>query len=138
LVGARSLLRASSRAAITLKRFFALVHVNEVDDDDAAQVTQANLAHDLRHRVEVGFDDGVLKPRRLADVLAGIDVDGHQGFRLVDDDGAAGLEPDLGAEGLRDFILNAEVLEKRVSLVYILTRRTRVGEKRLRKRTMRS
>ena len=75
----------------------ALVHVDEVDDDDAAQVAQANLADDLRDGIEVGLDDGVFEARRLADVLAGVDVDGDQRFGLVDDDGAAGLEPYLGA-----------------------------------------
>src|ERR1035437_1530431 len=91
----------------------AVVHVDEVDDDDAAQVAEANLADDLGDGVEVGLDDGVLEARRLADVLAGVDVDGDQGFSLVDDDGAAALEPDFGAEGLGDFFLNAEVLEER-------------------------
>jgi len=95
----------------------AVVHVDEVDDDDAAQVAQANLANDLRHGVEVGLDDGVFEARRLADIFAGIDVDGDQRFGLVDDDGAARFEPDLGAEGLGDFVLNAELLEERRSLV---------------------
>ena len=91
----------------------ALVHIDEVDDDDAAEVAEANLAHDLRDGVEVGLEDGVLKPRGFADVLAGVDVDGDQRFGLVDDDGAAGLEPDLGAERLADFLLDAELLEER-------------------------
>ena len=54
----------------------ALIHVDEIDDDDAAEVAQADLAHDLLDRVDVGLDDGVFQPLRLADVLAGIDVDG--------------------------------------------------------------
>src|ERR1035437_5075895 len=91
----------------------AVVHVDKVNDDDAAEVAEANLADDLGDGVEVGFDDGVLKAGRLADVLAGVDVDGDEGFGLVDDDGAAALEPDFGAEGLGDFFLNAEVLEER-------------------------
>src|SRR5580698_1747412 len=91
----------------------ALVHVDEVDDDDAAEVAETNLADDFRDGVEVGFDDGVFQTRRLADVFAGVDVDGHQSFSLVDDDGAAGLEPDLGAKGLGDFVLDAEMLEER-------------------------
>jgi hypothetical protein len=44
----------------------ALVHVDEVDDDDAAQVAQTDLAHDLGDGVQVGLDDGVFQPRRLA------------------------------------------------------------------------
>jgi hypothetical protein len=99
--GARSTFSSSSRAwAITRLRLLALVHVDEVDDDDAAEVAQANLADDLGDGVEVGLDDGVFEARRLADVLAGVDVDGDQRFGLVDDDGAAGLEPDLGRRAL--------------------------------------
>ena len=88
---------SSSRAAITLLPVLALVHVDEVDDDDAAEIAQANLAHDLRDGVEVGLDDRVFETGRLADVLAGVDVDRDQRFCLVDDNGATGFEPDLRA-----------------------------------------
>ena len=81
----------------------ALVHIDEVDDDDAAEVAEANLANDLGDRIEIGFDDGVFKARRLADIFAGVDVDGDEGFGLIDDDGAAALEPDFGAKGFRRF-----------------------------------
>ncbi len=91
----------------------ALVHVDEVDDDDAAEVAQANLANDLGDGIEVGLDDGVFEARRLADELAGVDVDRDEGFGLVDDDGAAGLEPDLGAQSLVDLFGDAELLEER-------------------------
>jgi hypothetical protein len=83
-----------------LEAVLALVHIDEVDDDDAAQIPQANLTHDLRHRIEVGFDDGVFKARRLADVFAGVDVDGDEGFSLVDDDGAADLSQTLERRAL--------------------------------------
>src|SRR5208283_3244789 len=124
-------------SAVALESFFkggqnpeavlAVIHVDEVDDDNAAQVAEANLANDLRHRVEIGLDDGVLKACRLADIFAGVDVDGHQGLGLVDDDGAAALEPDLGAQGLGDFVLNAEVLEERSLLGVELDAADQVG-----------
>ena len=91
----------------------ALIHVDEVDDDDPAQVAQADLANDLGDGVEIGLDDSVFEPCRLADELAGVDVDGDQRLGLVDDDRAAGLEPDLGAEGLVDLFGDAELLEER-------------------------
>ncbi len=91
----------------------ALVHVDEVDDDDAAEVAQTNLADDLGDGVEVGLDDGVLEAGGLADELAGVDVDGDEGFCLVDDDGAAGLEPDLAAKGFVDLFGDAELFEER-------------------------
>ena len=96
-----------------LEAVLALVHVDEVYDDDTAQVAEPNLADNLRDGVEVRLDDGVLEPRRLADILAGIDVDGDQGFSLVNNDGATALEPDLGAQRLRYLVLDAEMLEER-------------------------
>ena len=91
----------------------ALVHVDEVDDDDAAEVAQTNLADDLGNGIEVGLDDGVFEACGLADVLAGVDVDRDEGFGLVDDDGPAGFEPDLGAKSLVDLFGDAELLEER-------------------------
>ena len=37
-------------------------HVDEVDDDDPADVTQPKLANDLLHGLEVVLDDRVLEP----------------------------------------------------------------------------
>ena len=100
--------------------FFAiapLFHIDEIENDDAAQIAQADLAHDFLHGFEVGFDDGVLEPRgAAADVLAGVHVDGHQRFGVVDDDVAAGLEPHLGPQRLVEFLLDAELLEDRRGL----------------------
>ena len=47
----------------------------------------------------------------LADELARIDVDGHQRFGLVDDDMAAGLQPDFGPQRLFDLLGDAELVE---------------------------
>src|SRR6266702_1594420 len=90
-----------------------LIHVDEVDDDDAAKVAQTNLANALGDGIEVGLDDGVLEPRRLADELASVDVDGDERLGLIDDDGAARLEPYLGAQRLVDLFGDAELLEER-------------------------
>src|SRR5215467_1815708 len=90
----------------------ALFHVDEVDNDDAAEVAQADLPDDFLDGFEVGLDDGVLEASRaLADKLAGVDVDGDERFGVVDDDVAAGFEPDLGAESLVEFVLDAELFE---------------------------
>jgi hypothetical protein len=71
----------------------ALFHVDEIDDDDAAQIAQADLADDFLHRFDVGLDDGVFEASRaFADELAGVDVDGDERFGVVDDDVAAGLQ----------------------------------------------
>src|SRR5262249_50400848 len=93
----------------------ALFHVDEVHDDDAAKIAQANLADDFLHRFKVGFDDGVLEARgALAHEFAGVDVDGYQRFGVVDDDISARLEPDLGAERLIELVLDAELFKDRL------------------------
>ena len=97
-----------------LLAILALVHVDEVDDDDAAEVAQPDLAHDLLHGFDVGLDDGVFQAVGLADVLAGVDVDGDQRLGLVDDDVAAGLQPDLRAQGLFELLRDAELIEDRL------------------------
>jgi hypothetical protein len=86
----------------------------------------------------VGLDDGVFEARRLADILAGVDVDGDQRLGLVDDDVAAALEPDLGLEALVDLLGDAELLEQRRVLGVELDARTRLGWKRVAKRRTRS
>ena len=74
----------------------------------------------------------------LADVLAGVDVDRHQRLGLVDDDVAAGLQPDLGRSALSSSSLMPNSSKIGVSLVYSLTRLTSAGWKRLTKRRTRS
>ena len=112
LEGARSARSACIERGHHFVAIAALLHVDEVEDDDAAQIAQANLADDLLHGFEVGLDDGVFEARRAAaDVLAGVDVDGHQRFGVVDDDVAAGLEPHLGPQRLVELLLDAELLE---------------------------
>jgi hypothetical protein len=92
----------------------ALFHVDEVDDDDAAEVAKADLADDFFYGFEVGFDDGVLEAGgAFADELAGVDVDGDEGFCVVDDDVAAGFQPDFGAQSFVELVLDAELFEDR-------------------------
>src|SRR6266849_1131118 len=86
----------------------ALFHVDEVNDNDAAEVAQANLANDFFDGFEIGLDDGVLEARgAFADKLAGVDIDGDERFGVVNDDVAAGFEPDLGAQGFVELVLDA-------------------------------
>src|SRR5579862_4027437 len=90
----------------------ALVHVDEVDDDDATEIAQADLADDFFDGIDIGLDDGVFETRRFADVLAGVDVDRDQRFGLVDDDVAAALEPDFRLERLVHLLFQAELFEQ--------------------------
>src|SRR3954451_10246612 len=75
-------------------------HVDEVDDDDAADVAQPQLANDLFGRLEVVLGDGLFEVAARADELAGVDVDDRHGFCAVDDQRATGRQPDLALERL--------------------------------------
>src|SRR5437667_8968541 len=96
--------------AVDLVAVLGGLHVDEVDDDDAAEVPQPDLSDDLADRLHVDLEHGLLEVT-LADVLAGVDVDGDERLRVVDDDVAAGLEPDSAAQRFFDLLLDAEGLE---------------------------
>ncbi len=68
---------------------FRRLHVDEVDDDQAAKVTQAQLAGDFLRRFEVGAQCGFLDVGAFGGA-AGVDVDRHQRFSMVDDHRTAG------------------------------------------------
>ena len=69
-------------------------HVDEVDDDDPADVAEPELANDLLDGLEVVLRDRVLEPRPRGlparpDEAAGVDVDDREGFGVVEDQVAA-------------------------------------------------
>ena len=57
---ARSFFSASFIAFSTLRMLESVLHVDEVDDDEAGHVAQAQLAGDLVRRLEVGVERGLL------------------------------------------------------------------------------
>ena len=75
-------------------------HVDEVDDDDAADVAQPQLADDLLGRLEVVLGDGLLEVAALAGELAGVDVDD-----LMASVRSMTSEPPLGSQTLRSSAL---------------------------------
>ena len=77
---------ALDRAVVAL-----LVHVDEVDDDQAGEVAQPELARDFLGRLEIGLERGVLDVV-LARGAAGVDVDRDQRLGLVEHDVAAGAQ----------------------------------------------
>ena len=82
-------------------------HVDEVDDDDAADVAQPELADDLLGRLEVVLGDGLLEVAAGAGELAGVDVDDGHRLGAVDDQRAAGGQPDLAVQALGDLLVDA-------------------------------
>ena len=103
------------------------LHVDEVDDDQAAEVPEAELVHDLLDRLEVGLQDRLLEIA-LADEAAGVHVDRGERLALVDDERAAALEPDLALEVGVDLALETEAFEDREVLVVVLDGRLGVGD----------
>src|SRR2546423_269416 len=92
----------------------AFVHVDEIDDDDAADVAQAQLVDDLLGGLAVDLGDRILERSAralLADVPPGVHVDGDQRLGLVDDDVAAALQPDLAVLGADQLLLDAVLVE---------------------------
>ncbi len=86
------------------------LHVYEVYDDYAPQVSEPHLAGNLPGGLQVGPQDGVLQVL-LAHISAGVDIyDGH-GLRLVYHYVAAGLQPHLALQGPGQLALYAVVLK---------------------------
>src|SRR5436190_18456297 len=83
------------------------LHVDEVDDDDAADVAQPKLAGDLLGGLEVVAEHRFLEVR-LAHVLAGIDVDHGEGFCALDDERPARRQPHLAVERLQELLGDVE------------------------------
>ena len=103
-------------ALIDLLLVFAALHVDEVEDDQAADVAQAQLAADFIRRLEIDPQDGRVLVLAAGFVAAGVDVDGHQGLGFVDDDVAAALEEDLPAEGGLQLAGDVEAVEDGLGL----------------------
>ena len=102
---------------------FALValvlHIDEVDDDQAAEVTEAQLACGFFRRFAVGAEG------RLFDVMTfggtrGVHIHRHQRLGMVDYDCAAGGQRDLPREGGLDLMLDLEAREQRNRVVVVL------------------
>ncbi len=100
---------ALDRAVVAL-----LVHVDEVDDDQAGEVAQAQLAGDFLGRFEIGLERGVLDVV-LAGGAAGVDVDRDQRLGLVDHDVAAGAQLHDRREHRVELALDAVAGEERLA-----------------------
>ena len=82
-------------------------HVDEVDDDDAADVAQPELADDLLGGLEVVLGDRLLEVAAGAGELAGVHVDDGHRLGAVDDQRAARGQPDLAVQALGDLLVDA-------------------------------
>ena len=99
---------------------FALVagrpHIDEVHHDQAADIPQPQLSGDLVGGFQVGLQGGFLDVRALGGT-GGVDVDGHQCFGGIDNDGAAGRQFHFPFERGLDLGFDLETGEQRDLLV---------------------
>src|SRR5690242_15510023 len=107
VAGKRALEWAQHRAPVGL-----ITHVDEVDDDDATEITQPQLPRNTHRRLEVGAEDGLLEVA-VADVGPGVDIDSRHRLGLVDHQVAAGFERHLAIERLGDLLLDPAQIEYR-------------------------
>lgn len=91
------------------------LHVDEVDDDDPADVAQPELTGHLLGRLQVVLEHGLLEVR-AAHVLAGVHVDDGEGFGVLDDQRAPRRQPHLAVERLLELLLHVVELEQRQRL----------------------
>ncbi len=105
-------------AVLDLAVVAPLLHVDEVDDDQAGEVAQLQLAGDLLGRLEVGVERRLLDGE-LARRLAGVDVDGDQRLGLVDDEVAARAQRHVGAEHRVQLPLDLVAGEQRLGLLVL-------------------
>ena len=93
-------------------------HFNEVDDHLAANVAQLQLAGNGLGRFHVGLEGHVLEVA-LAGDLAGVDVNGHQGFGLVEDQASAGRHEHLAAVDLIELPAQVEAFPQGVAGIIV-------------------
>ena len=86
-------------------------HVDEVDHHQAAEIAQPHLPRDFFRSFEVGVERGFLDIAALGGAR-GVDVDGGQGFGLVDDQRAARRQAHGTLIGVLDLRFDLEAVEQ--------------------------
>ncbi len=89
------------------------LHVDEVEDDQAADIPQAHLPGDFRRRLQIDLKDEVFAVFALIFVGAGVHVDRDERLRLFDDDLPATGQGDAAHKGLLNLTFDIEALEYR-------------------------
>src|SRR6185437_15055060 len=86
-------------------------HVDEIDDDDPAYVTEPELPDDLLGGLEVVAGDGLLEVATGPGEFAGVDVDHGHRLSAVDDQIATRGQPHLAIQRLGDLLVDPELGE---------------------------
>jgi len=92
----------------------AIFHVDQIENDDSAEISQTNLTRNLLDCFHVRLRDRVLESGiSLSNEFAGVDVDSNERLRLVDDEISSRLQPNSRLQSFLDFILNTVSFENR-------------------------
>ena len=82
-------------------------HIDEVDDDDPADIAQPQLAHRLLGGFEIVLGHRLLEVAAGTGELAGVDVDDGHRLGAVDDQGATRGQPHLAVHRLGQLFVDA-------------------------------
>ena len=85
-------------------------HVNKIDNNDAAQVAQAQLTRNALRRLQVGFENCVVKIAR-AHEPARVHIHCRQRFGLVNDEITARFKVNPAPQRFRNIFINIEQVE---------------------------
>ena len=81
--------------------------VDEVDHDDAAEIAQPQLTHNLLGSLKIVLGDGLLQVAARTGELAGVDVDHRHGLGAIDHQRATRGQPDLAVHRLGQLLVDA-------------------------------
>src|SRR5690625_2218862 len=76
-------------------------HVNEVDDEDAADIAQTQLTHDLFSGLKVVLSHGLFESSTSSGETARVDIDNRHGFSAINHERATRGQVDLAVHRLR-------------------------------------
>ena len=93
------------QASVHLPAMLGILHVDEVHDDNAAQVAQAQLARERRRRFQIGLENRFCLIA-LADKRTGIHIYGGHGLGLVDDQVTSRFKLNFTPQCPLDIVLN--------------------------------
>src|SRR5205085_5929410 len=92
-----------------------LLHVDQVEYDDAAQIAQSDLPRDFFDRFHVRARDRVFEPRAAApDELTRVHVNRHKCLGLIDDEIAARFQPHARLDRFINLSLHAVSFKDRL------------------------
>ena len=117
-IRARSCRRQSREFAFDRTVVALLVHVDEVDHDQAGEIAQPQLPCDFFGGLEIGLERGILD-MMFAGRAAGVDVDRHQRLGLVDHDVAAGAQLHGRREHRVELAFNAHSRKQRLAVAIL-------------------